>query len=215
MRLAYWLFLVVSVARGQGAAASITGTAVDPSGAALPHAKLALFGQEQRETRTDENGSFVLTDLTPGPYTLKLSSAGFQTIWMHVNLAMGETRPLGSIGLKLAPIACDGEWITAHVNQAQIAETGNPKLAGWVEGAFSLHGVSVILRKTEKSRIVAQTPTDADGWFHFSDVPAGDYRLEVSYRGKTHLGADRLNLRQGFDVEVYTGWGSGFCIPAR
>ncbi len=105
--------------------------------------------------------------------------------------------------------------MAAHVNQAQIAKTGNPRLGGWMEGAFSLRGAVVVLRTADGARIVAQTPMDSHGWFHFADPAPGTYRLDVSWKGKTYRGADQLILLPGFDVEVYTGWGEGYCIPAR
>lgn len=70
-----------SLAFAQGTA-SIDGTVVDSSHAAVPRASVSLTEIDTGQTRTtptSPQGYFTFTDLGPGRYTLKVSSAGFKT----------------------------------------------------------------------------------------------------------------------------------------
>lgn len=60
---------------------SIYGTVTDPSGAAVPDAKVVLIDQNKNtrfELTTDPAGAFQRMQLIPGIYTVEVTSAGFQ-----------------------------------------------------------------------------------------------------------------------------------------
>jgi hypothetical protein len=78
---AFLLFLATS-AFGQSTT-SLRGTVTDPTGAVVPGASLTLTNlatQATRETTSDESGSYVFPQLIPGPYQLRVSSAGFHDV---------------------------------------------------------------------------------------------------------------------------------------
>lgn len=61
---------------------SISGTVRDPSGAAIPAAKIVATDTEtgtQTTTQTNNDGSFVFSSLQVGNYTVTVSKTGFQT----------------------------------------------------------------------------------------------------------------------------------------
>jgi hypothetical protein len=63
--------------------ASITGTVLDKSGAAVPGAKVVATSpatQLTRETQTNESGSFALPLLPPGAWTVAVTKDGFRRI---------------------------------------------------------------------------------------------------------------------------------------
>src|SRR4029077_14990997 len=82
-------------AQGVGASADLAGTVTDPSGAALPNAKVTAIDTargEQRSVMTDENGSFRLSGLAPASYKVSAEHSGFQTAMVSaVTLSVGQT----------------------------------------------------------------------------------------------------------------------------
>ena len=71
-----------SVLYGQGTTlGSISGNVVDPSGAAIPNAKVVVKNIQTgivREVTTDNNGSFQALSLIPGLYSAEVSAPNFQ-----------------------------------------------------------------------------------------------------------------------------------------
>jgi outer membrane receptor protein involved in Fe transport len=62
--------------------ASITGTITDASGAVVPNAKVTVTNNATNVTKTvtsNSAGTYVVTDLLPGTYTVTVEDAGFQT----------------------------------------------------------------------------------------------------------------------------------------
>jgi hypothetical protein len=61
--------------------ATIVGTVTDPSGSAIPNAKITVTSVETAATRTittNESGSYVVPDLQIGHYDVKVEAAGFK-----------------------------------------------------------------------------------------------------------------------------------------
>jgi hypothetical protein len=81
LRIFFALLISVAVALGQAVTGSVTGAVMDPSGAAIAGAQLKLTNVRAGVARTgssDETGSFRLLLVTPGIYTLEVTSAGFK-----------------------------------------------------------------------------------------------------------------------------------------
>src|SRR6266478_6417290 len=102
LRAVLFVFLVgllpaspVVSAQGVGASADLTGTVTDPSGAALPNARVTAIDTdrgEQRSVVTNENGSYRLSGLAPANYKVSAEHSGFQTaIASAVTLSVGQT----------------------------------------------------------------------------------------------------------------------------
>jgi hypothetical protein len=69
-------------ASAQVATGSMSGTVVDPSGAAVPDAKISAHSRAtgfNAEGQTDKNGSFKLAQLPVGPIDVQISKTGFRT----------------------------------------------------------------------------------------------------------------------------------------
>src|SRR5689334_11598099 len=76
-------FLAVATAWGQlSTTATVNGTVWDASGAVTPGATISVRNdatQSAATTQSNNDGSFVLTGLEVGSYTVTISKTGFQT----------------------------------------------------------------------------------------------------------------------------------------
>src|SRR5215469_1597209 len=62
---------------------SVSGSVTDPTGAAVAKAHIVATNRAtsfQRETEADENGHYLLPDLPPGSYDLKVTATGFKPL---------------------------------------------------------------------------------------------------------------------------------------
>jgi hypothetical protein len=79
------------------AARAITGTLLDPSGAAIAKAQVSLLTSDDKplaETTTDNSGSFRFEQIAPGKYALALHAEGFRDARVNVNLTAGRFSPI-------------------------------------------------------------------------------------------------------------------------
>ena len=70
------------LAQGVSGSASVAGTVTDESGAVIPGATVTLINVErgsEQELSTNEAGNYAYPDITPGAYTVRISSEGFAT----------------------------------------------------------------------------------------------------------------------------------------
>ncbi len=75
------LAALCSAAVAQTISGSIAGTVVDPTGAAVPNAKVAATEQAKKttsQTLSDSTGRFVFPQLLPGTYTIAVEVTGFK-----------------------------------------------------------------------------------------------------------------------------------------
>jgi hypothetical protein len=73
----------VPSALGQAVYGSILGTVSDPSGAAVPGAKVIVTSQTKNvstETTTNESGNYSVTHLIPDVYSVQIAGTGFKTL---------------------------------------------------------------------------------------------------------------------------------------
>jgi len=78
-RLLPWMLILLCARSGGAADLMISGTALDPSGAAIGEAIVELLGPSvSQQSTTDTGGSFSFTALAPGSYELSLEASGFE-----------------------------------------------------------------------------------------------------------------------------------------
>jgi hypothetical protein len=71
------------IASGQAVFGSILGTATDPSGAAVPNARIKVTSQTKStvfETTSNESGNYSVTHLIPDVYSVRFEARGFKTL---------------------------------------------------------------------------------------------------------------------------------------
>ena len=114
--LAVGVFLVcfVAPALGQQAArATLNGTVTDPHGAVVAGVKLTATREAagiRRETISNDQGLYVLTDLVPGEYELRAEAKGFLTRVSKVPLNVGQSVTLNvrlEVGAMTATVTLD------------------------------------------------------------------------------------------------------------
>lgn len=104
------LFPASPIARTQGVGSSgeISGTVIDPAGAAIPNAKVTVSDVEKGLRRTvlaDSNGQYRVAGLPPSHYRVSAEYTGFQTaVQTDVELNVGQVVPL-DFHLKLSGVS--------------------------------------------------------------------------------------------------------------
>jgi hypothetical protein len=82
MFLLVFVLLMGTNSLGQIGTGSVTGLVFDPSGAVVADAEVIVTNVDRnapRTTRTSGGGSYVITDLLPGRYSVTVKHSGFQT----------------------------------------------------------------------------------------------------------------------------------------
>src|SRR5215510_5030515 len=89
------IVLFASAVVGQTTTATLSGVIRDTTGAIVPGTKITARNTQTgaaRETTSDENGRYSVTNLGPGQYEVRVERTGFQTAVQNgVILAVGGT----------------------------------------------------------------------------------------------------------------------------
>jgi hypothetical protein len=113
-------------AQGVGASGEITGTVIDPAGAAIPNAKVTVSDVEKGLRRTvlaDSAGQYRVAGLPPSHYRVSAEFSGFQTeVQTNVELNVGQVVPL-DFHLKLSSVSGEVE-VTSELPVVE-TETGS------------------------------------------------------------------------------------------
>ena len=110
-------------ARGQQATATLSGRVVDPNGAVIPQAQVKATQTVTglvRETQTNDDGLFTLTNLAPGEYEVAFESQGFAKKVRLTTLEVGQTVTLDTtLDIGQVVIADDfGSYEPELINQS-------------------------------------------------------------------------------------------------
>jgi hypothetical protein len=100
--------LVVRPLQAQVLYGSVTGTVSDQSGAAVPKAHVTLTNRATgvaRETDADENGHYLITDVSPGSYDLKATASGFKPLTQTNLTVMANTVTNADAGLQIGALS--------------------------------------------------------------------------------------------------------------
>jgi len=87
---------------------SVTGTVSDQSGAAVPKAHVTLTNRATgvaRETDADENGHYLITDVSPGSYDLKVTAGGFRPLTQTNLTVTANTVTNADVGLQVGAVS--------------------------------------------------------------------------------------------------------------
>ena len=104
--LALWVG-ICPAAKAQSTAV-LRGSVIDPSGAAVVHAKVVVRNQGnglERNNESDSDGLFVVAALPPGAYTITVTAEGFQTAVVSDLILAVSTTVTQTIQLKVGKIS--------------------------------------------------------------------------------------------------------------
>jgi len=101
---------------------SISGTVVDPSGAAIAGARVGLKREDQstnQEAQTGDDGQFSFVDIAPGPFHVTIAAEGFAPQTVSGILHPGEIYTSPRIALMLATEKTE---VRVEVPRVEVAE---------------------------------------------------------------------------------------------
>jgi hypothetical protein len=122
--IAFVLFLTCcsSLLLGQGLTGQVSGTITDPSGGAVANADVQISNAQTglvRNTKSDNEGHFVFTQLLPGTFTLEISAPGFKKYeQQEVTVTATERVTLPTIAMQVGAVS-ETISITAEVAAVQ------------------------------------------------------------------------------------------------
>jgi hypothetical protein len=115
------MLLAAAHLHAQGATAAISGTVLDPTGAAIPGASITVRNLGTTFTRTvisDDQGRYVAPELPIGEYEVQASLAGFQTVVRRgISLTVG-SRPVVDLQLPIGQ-AAEAISVTGEISQVE------------------------------------------------------------------------------------------------
>ncbi|HWR37388.1 MAG TPA: carboxypeptidase regulatory-like domain-containing protein [Clostridia bacterium] len=113
---------------GQSTAATITGTVVDQTGAAIPDVKIALTNintNVRRQITTNKEGCFILPQLEPGNYKLQAFREGFALVDIpDITLNANDRRDLQiklRVGAAAESVTVSASAITVNTSDGTVA----------------------------------------------------------------------------------------------
>lgn len=120
---------------------SISGTVIDPSGAAVCNAQVQLRHEEQfapQELLSGSDGEFSFTNVSPGAFQLTIAADGFATQTVSGTLQSGESYSAPRIALTLAAEKTDVEVIVPRVEVAEqeIKEEEKQRVLGFLPNFY-------------------------------------------------------------------------------
>ena len=143
---------------------------------------LTRGGNEVARAELDANSRYVLGDLVPGNYTLRVAGT---TVEQPVSLAPGQPH------------------VTVNFDLTESTPFSGSTLSGRVRGGAS--AVVLLLRTSDGEEWV--TMAKDDGTFRFVDLPPGAYNVRVQGEG-SHVAGILLDGHNQREVELaVAGWG--------
>ncbi|MFN7999008.1 MAG: TonB-dependent receptor [Bryobacteraceae bacterium] len=131
---AMWVYILLAVvvgsaAFGQATFGNITGTVVDPAGAAVPNAQVTITDTERGaiyKTITNTSGNYTQTHLLAGKYTILIAAAGFSDLNINAVVQVdATTRADGQlqIGKAATEVTVTGESPLLKQDRADVSVT--------------------------------------------------------------------------------------------
>ena len=122
--LALFLVTVGTAVLGQSNKATIVGTTKDPNDALVAGAKITVINNATgvvREAESGDDGTFTITNLEPGAYTVTANASGFQTVnFENVQLETNARQPLD---VKFVTITGGTGTVTITADTAPLVES--------------------------------------------------------------------------------------------
>jgi Carboxypeptidase regulatory-like domain len=181
-------------------AGSISGTVVDPKGAAIGGARVTLSRDDQspaQDVLSDEDGQFFFVNVPSGPFRLSIAAAGFATENVSGTLHAGEAYTVPRIALPVATVVTQVR-VGPEVAEEQIKDQEKQRVLGVVPNFYVTYLPNALpLSPRQKFELAWKTTMDVDT-FAIVGVIAGlqQARNDFSEYGQ---GAQGYGKRYGAD----------------
>jgi hypothetical protein len=145
---------------------SISGTVVDPSGAAVPEARVSLAREDssaKQEVLTSDDGQFTFANIPPGTFQLNVAAEGFAPQALPGILHPGENYVAPRIALALAVEKTEVQVVVPRVEIAeeQIKEEEKQRVLGIVPNFYvSYVPDAAPLTSKQKFKLALRTSVD-------------------------------------------------------
>jgi hypothetical protein len=194
--LAGFLLLSCPVLIHSQALSGITGTVLDNSGAVVADATVSATNnatQVATSTRTSPVGSFLITDLIPGIYTVKVEKPGFQTLvqsQVRVEVATNATvNAVLRVGSTTESIEVTADVLTLETDKPEVGTVIEKKLVDEVPMELNHNGgVQNTGRQIDAYLFLA--PGVTGGSFSHRIGSAVDFQNEVLFNGVPAIQAE-------------------------
>ncbi len=116
------IFAVSAIAQNNKGA--IVGTVKDPNDALVAKAQVKVTSVKNGEVRTTDtsgDGTFIVTNLEPGPYTVTVEASGFQSV--TIEAVQVETNARQPLDVKFASVASSSSSVTITAESAPLVES--------------------------------------------------------------------------------------------
>ena len=133
-----FLLLFCSVAESQVVTGDILGTITDPSGAAVPNAKIVIRNTGTHETHTVQSGSsgeYILPALPSGYYSITVTATNFKTavvkdvkldagsrLRQDFNMALGESSQTVQVSGETPALVTDTATLSGFMGQQRVED---------------------------------------------------------------------------------------------
>ncbi|HEY3443927.1 MAG TPA: TonB-dependent receptor [Paludibaculum sp.] len=132
------LILITGIALAQSERGTIAGTITDPSGAAIPGAKVVITNKNTNTSSTltsNEVGNYTAPNLSPGEYNIRVENQGFKSsavngltvnaassIRADISLEVGATQQTVEVSASAIALATDNAQASTVVNNKLVDE---------------------------------------------------------------------------------------------
>ncbi len=204
--LCFVVLLGVSTCPAQQVEASIYGTITDPAGAAVPDAQIVVTNADTGvavTARSQTDGTYVVTSLRPGNYTLSVENPGFEkSIQTGITLNVNQ-RALIDVRLRVGAVTTSVEVAGA----APLVETATATVSATIDTQTVTELPLNIRRFGALGLLMPGTVPDRGG---FSTNVFGSPFSETTYASNGARGSGNNVLIDGVDSQnLFTG---GFSV---
>jgi hypothetical protein len=174
-------------------ASSLGGTVVDPAFSPVSRAQIRMLPERRffshQSVTTDENGSFVFSDVAPGEYTVLVDVPGYiQARVPHIRIREGEDHILRRIFLEAGEAA--GACVVRLSPSIAVQHTGEKDMQ--ISGRVSI-------RHNEKARVTLSVLAEEGATTRSTVTETGQFRFVIPVEGTARLSVELLK-RSGLPV---------------
>jgi hypothetical protein len=205
--LAFCLLLIFSPqgTRAQGLS-GITGTITDESGAVIPGVTVTATNNAtgvSSHTATTSVGTYTITDLIPGVYTVKVDKAGFQTsVLNNVNVDVGKfstTDAILKVGSTTQTIEVTATPIALETTQPQLGTIIESKIQQEVPTLIGGGPGNIGPRDRQIDDLIFLAPGVQGGEFEHRINGGVSYQNEVMFNGVVAVQSETQGMQSNIN----------------